>query len=56
MRAALPLGAVDDANATLHDAIVAILMGALALVTTHLGFVELLGPEEPDVLSMVWWT
>ena len=50
MRTALPLGAVGDAEAALHGAIVAILVRALANNT--LGFEGLVGGG-PDALSMV---
>ena len=46
MRAALPFGAVGDANAARHDVIVAILMGALATDTLgHCGVVEIGGTQ-----------
>ena len=50
MRAALPSGAVGDADAALHGTIVAFLMRALAIYTLALwGFLG----GGPDKLSMV---
>jgi hypothetical protein len=54
MRAALPLGAVGDANAALHDEIVAILMGALGMYAHGLrGVVVVMGGR--NLMCLAWF-